>query len=112
MPTMADHSGGTVNANLVSAQTVADPPVQITVGAQTDSLGNLSKIFPLPPPQEQPPLGPLPLQPPPSAAGVSVIDRTWTATDGCGNSASCLQRITVQDTTPPRLICPANQTMQ
>src|SRR5206468_3100533 len=30
MSTMVEHSGGTVNANLISAQTVANPPVQIT----------------------------------------------------------------------------------
>src|SRR5204862_1436103 len=64
MPTMPDHTGGTVAASLVSAQTVADPPVPIIVGNQTDSLGTLSKIFALPPPQQQPPLGQLPPQPP------------------------------------------------
>src|SRR5205823_11088767 len=62
--TMPDHTGGTVAASLVSAQTAAVPPVPITVGNQTDSLGNLSKIGVLPLPQPQPPLGPLPTQPP------------------------------------------------
>src|SRR5205814_7599088 len=49
---MVDHTGGTVAATLVSAQTAANPPVPITVGVQTDSLGNLSKIGALPPPQQ------------------------------------------------------------
>src|SRR5205823_5843278 len=107
--TMAEHSGGTVNANLVSAQTAADPPVQITVGNQTDSLGNLGKIFPLPPPQQQPPLAPLPTQPPVlPGATVRVIDRTWFATDDCGNVSTCVQQITVRDTAPPMLTAPPN----
>src|SRR6187200_2232179 len=28
------------------------------------------------------------------------IARTWTSTDSCGNSSTCLQTITVQDSTP------------
>jgi hypothetical protein len=36
-----------------------------------------------------------------------TLERTWTATDHCGNSTSCTQVITVQDTTPPVLSgCP------
>jgi hypothetical protein len=32
--------------------------------------------------------------------------RTWTATDICGNSSSCGQRIRSLDTTPPDITCP------
>ncbi len=37
-----------------------------------------------------------------------TISRTWTATDACGNSSTCLQTINVEDTTPPVITCPAN----
>src|SRR5439155_476427 len=33
----------------------------------------------------------------------NVLTRTWTATDGCGNSATTSQHISVNDTTPPAL---------
>ena len=36
-----------------------------------------------------------------------TITRTWTATDNCGNTDVCVQIITVDDSTPPALICPA-----
>ena len=35
-----------------------------------------------------------------------TLTRTWTATDDCGNSSSCSQVITVQDTQPPVITCP------
>jgi hypothetical protein len=38
-----------------------------------------------------------------------TIQRTWTATDDCGNSINCLQVISVQDVSPPVLVgVPAN----
>jgi len=36
-----------------------------------------------------------------------VITRTYRATDACGNYANCSQTITVNDTTPPAITCPA-----
>jgi hypothetical protein len=36
---------------------------------------------------------------------------TWTATDGSGNSASCNQTITVNDTVAPVITCPSNITV-
>jgi hypothetical protein len=39
---------------------------------------------------------------------VIVIHRTWTATDTCGNDSSCMQTITLVDSTAPVITCPAN----
>lgn len=47
----------------------------------------------------------------PGSSCNNVITRTWTATDACGNSASCSQTIAVNDTTPPVITCPANATV-
>jgi hypothetical protein len=41
-----------------------------------------------------------------------VIERTWVATDTCGNSKSCVQTITVQDTAKPTIQCAANDTIE
>src|SRR5213592_2826493 len=41
-----------------------------------------------------------------------VIARTWTATDGCGNSASCVQTITVRDTVKPTITCPPDLVLE
>jgi hypothetical protein len=35
-----------------------------------------------------------------------TLTRTYRATDACGNSATCAQTFTVNDQTPPTLICP------
>ena len=35
-----------------------------------------------------------------------LIDRTFTAYDSCGLTASCTQRIEIQDTEPPTIVCP------
>ncbi len=37
-----------------------------------------------------------------------VATRTWMATDPCGNTASCSQTVTLQNTNPPVLTCPGN----
>ena len=42
-----------------------------------------------------------------------TIARTWTATDACGNSSTCLQTITVEDSTPPVFtMCAADVTIE
>jgi hypothetical protein len=41
-----------------------------------------------------------------------VISRTWTATDYSGNTNSCVQMITIQDTNKPAINCPAPMTVQ
>jgi large repetitive protein len=47
-----------------------------------------------------------------NCGGTRLIARTWTATDECGNAVSAVQTITLEDTTPPTLTCPPNQTLQ
>jgi uncharacterized Fe-S cluster protein YjdI len=43
--------------------------------------------------------------------GTGIIQRTFTATDSCGNISTCVQAITVLDTTKPEITCPANDTV-
>ncbi len=42
----------------------------------------------------------------------SVFERTWIATDACGNTNTCIQVITIEDTTPPAITCPASVTIE
>src|SRR5439155_13498381 len=39
---------------------------------------------------------------------VGTTNVIWAVTDGCGNSASCTQMVTVVDNQPPTISCPAN----
>ncbi|MEL7426470.1 MAG: T9SS type A sorting domain-containing protein, partial [Bacteroidota bacterium] len=36
----------------------------------------------------------------------------WTATDDCGLTSTCVQTITIEDTTPPSISCPADLTLE
>ena len=40
------------------------------------------------------------------------IERTWTATDACGNVSTCVQHIQTVDVTPPALTCPPNTVVE
>jgi len=42
----------------------------------------------------------------------TVITRTWTAMDGCGNVSTCVQIITVIDLSPPSIVCPDDITIE
>ena len=41
----------------------------------------------------------------------NIITRTWTANDGCGNITNRSQVVTVEDTPPPTISCPADVTV-
>ncbi|PWA08506.1 hypothetical protein DB891_11815, partial [Flavobacterium laiguense] len=43
---------------------------------------------------------------PGNCPGNYSVTRTWTATDACGNTASCSRTIQVRDVTPPVITCP------
>src|SRR5213078_4050000 len=40
------------------------------------------------------------------------VTRTWRATDACGNTAQCSQKVTVEDNTPPSIACVGNKTVE
>ena len=44
-----------------------------------------------------------------SCANASVLTRTWLAADGCGNTETFDQIITIRDNTSPTITCPATQ---
>ncbi|NIP23794.1 MAG: hypothetical protein GWN67_01215 [Phycisphaerae bacterium] len=48
----------------------------------------------------------------PGCGNTKTIERNWIATDEYGNSSSCVQIITVVDTTPPVITCPADVTLE
>ncbi|UCC31885.1 MAG: hypothetical protein JSU86_06325, partial [Phycisphaerales bacterium] len=55
---------------------------------------------------------PVVVETPGECPGESVITRTFTATDACGLTDECTQRIDIVDTTPPELTCPPDLTFE
>ncbi len=49
-----------------------------------------------------------PLEDDAACEGSATIQRTWSLADACGNTATAVQIITVQDTTPPTFTAPDN----
>ena len=47
----------------------------------------------------------------PYTACTTTVDRVYEATDDCGNTGTCTQTITVEDTTDPMITCPADVTI-
>ncbi|MEM7391355.1 MAG: HYR domain-containing protein, partial [Verrucomicrobiota bacterium] len=39
---------------------------------------------------------------------IETIHRSWTATDNCNNRVTMVQRIDIEDNTPPLIVCPAD----
>ena len=48
------------------------------------------------------------VEPGPDDCGPNVTLRNWTATDLCGNTASCVQPLNLDETDSPSIICPEN----
>src|SRR5439155_11305721 len=48
----------------------------------------------------------------PGCGNTGVITRTWTTTDDCRNVATCVQTITIVDTTKPSLTVPSDKTVE
>jgi len=47
----------------------------------------------------------------PSSFSIGNTTVTWTATDAAGNTQTCTQIVTVNDTQKPSIICPSNVTV-
>ncbi|MFN4079301.1 MAG: hypothetical protein ACK4NS_00240 [Saprospiraceae bacterium] len=110
--TITDSLGRAASANIVATVTDADPPaiscpppVAVDCGQQNnlDITGQATATDIC-----AGPIAPTFADNPPVFAGCEgIIQRTWTAADPSGNSASCIQTITVQDQTPPVFtLCP------
>jgi hypothetical protein len=83
-----------------SFQCLADVPPPADVTAEDDCDGPVDVVF-------------TETQSNPGSNCNNIITRTWTATDFCGNEASCTQIITVNDDTAPVLTgCPDGGTFQ
>jgi len=47
----------------------------------------------------------------PSTYPLGTTPVIWTVTDLAGNSTTCIQNVTIEDTTPPTITCPSNITV-
>ncbi|MFK7932956.1 MAG: hypothetical protein AB8G22_05560, partial [Saprospiraceae bacterium] len=47
-----------------------------------------------------------------ACGGTGLLVRTWTITDECTNTSTCVQNITIIDTTAPEIVCPNEVTIE
>src|SRR5207247_6910817 len=47
-----------------------------------------------------------------NCTGKAGVDRTWKATDACGNFSTCVEHIDFVDTTAPVITCPPDKHLQ
>jgi DNA-binding beta-propeller fold protein YncE len=110
---------GTGNAsNCLQAITVRDTGAPMLSGVPADTTDECDAVPPPPPVSASDACGAATLdfvesRVPGRCRNEYLLQRTWTASDDCGNTASASQRLAVVDTTPPALAgVPADMTVE